>query len=219
MLINPKINVFLENPADVMNAAKTSITAVQQKVGFNFISDNSLENSLEKLSSFIPTFLNSTANLITKLALMLFVLYVMQWKINGALPKPYHFATSGKHQYPGPRNENNGKGQCAGYSININHSGYCCQGWVFNFWCKRLGIMGGFTGMFAFFPVVDTMIFWLPLVIYTYTTDTAWQAMSILLYSIIVTGNIDYISRIKLLKKLGDVHPVITILEVIIGLG
>ncbi|MBP6416981.1 MAG: AI-2E family transporter, partial [Chitinophagaceae bacterium] len=39
------------------------------------------------------------------------------------------------------------------------------------------------------------------------------------LYSIIVTGNVDYLSRITIMKRLGDVHPVITVLGVIIGLG
>ena len=34
-----------------------------------------------------------------------------------------------------------------------------------------------------------------------------------------VTGNVDYISRITIMRKLGDVHPVVTVLGVIVGLG
>jgi predicted PurR-regulated permease PerM len=41
----------------------------------------------------------------------------------------------------------------------------------------------------------------------------------LLLYSLIATGNIDYLARITLLKKMGNVHPVITILGVLVGLG
>jgi len=40
-----------------------------------------------------------------------------------------------------------------------------------------------------------------------------------LLYSLIVTGNIDYVARITIMKKMGNVHPVITVLGVLIGLG
>jgi predicted PurR-regulated permease PerM len=36
---------------------------------------------------------------------------------------------------------------------------------------------------------------------------------------VVVTGNVDYIARISLLKRMGDVHPVITILGVLVGLG
>ena len=63
------------------------------------------------------------------------------------------------------------------------------------------------------------MIIWVPLVIYTYAIGDTWQATGLLLYSVIVTGNVDYIARITLLKRMGNVHPVITILGVIVGLG
>jgi predicted PurR-regulated permease PerM len=41
----------------------------------------------------------------------------------------------------------------------------------------------------------------------------------LMLYSIIITGNIDYIARITIMRKMGNVHPVITVLGVLIGLG
>jgi predicted PurR-regulated permease PerM len=52
-----------------------------------------------------------------------------------------------------------------------------------------------------------------------YASSTVPLATGLLLYSVVVTGNVDYIARITLLKKMGDVHPVITILGVIVGLG
>ena len=45
------------------------------------------------------------------------------------------------------------------------------------------------------------------------------MGIGLLLYSVIITGNVDYISRITIMRKLGDVHPVITVLGVIVGLG
>ena len=89
----------------------------------------------------------------------------------------------------------------------------------FIFGVKDWGLWGFLTGVFAFFPVVGTMIVWVPLVIYTYAMGESWQAVALLLYSIIITGNVDYIARITLIKRMGDVHPIITILGVIIGLG
>ena len=80
--------------------------------------------------------------------------------------------------------------------------------------------MWGFvTGVFAFFPVVGTMIVWVPLVIYVYSTGENLPATGLLLYSLLVTGNVDYIARLTLLKKLGNVHPMITVLGVIVGLN
>ena len=63
------------------------------------------------------------------------------------------------------------------------------------------------------------MIVWVPLVIYTYAVGDTRQATALLLYSVVVTGNVDYMARITLLKRMGNVHPVITILGVLVGLG
>jgi len=79
-------------------------------------------------------------------------------------------------------------------------------------------LWGFLTGVFAFFPVVGTMIIWVPLVIFMYANGNTWNATGLFLFSLIVTGNIDYLSRISLLKKLGHVHPIVTVLGVIVGL-
>ena len=89
----------------------------------------------------------------------------------------------------------------------------------FIFGVKDFALWGFITGVFAFFPVIGTMIVWIPLVLYMYATSSTWQATGLLLYSLIVTGNVDYLARITLLKRMGNVHPVITILGVIVGLG
>ena len=89
----------------------------------------------------------------------------------------------------------------------------------FIFGVKEWGLWGFLTGAFAFFPVVGTMVIWVPVVIYMYAAGQSWNATGLLLYSIVVTGNVDYIARITLLKRMGNVHPVITILGVIVGLG
>ena len=40
----------------------------------------------------------------------------------------------------------------------------------FIFGVKEWALWGFFTGVFAFFPVVGTMVVWVPLVLYTYAT-------------------------------------------------
>jgi predicted PurR-regulated permease PerM len=89
----------------------------------------------------------------------------------------------------------------------------------FIFGVKEWALWGFLTGVFAFFPVVGTMIVWVPLVIYTFASGHTGMGIGLTLYSVIVTGNVDYISRITIMRKLGDVHPVITVMGVIVGLG
>jgi predicted PurR-regulated permease PerM len=80
-------------------------------------------------------------------------------------------------------------------------------------------LMWGFlTGVFAFFPIVGTMMIWVPLVIYLFSQGLNMPGTGLLIYSLIITGNVDYLARITLMKKIGDVHPLITIFGVIVGL-
>jgi predicted PurR-regulated permease PerM len=89
----------------------------------------------------------------------------------------------------------------------------------FIFGVKEWAAWGFLTGIFAFFPVVGTMIVWVPLTLYTYAVGDSLHASGLLIYNIVIVGQIDYVARITLLKKIGDVHPVTTILGVIVGLG
>ena len=220
-LISPKINTFLNDPEAMINTAKQSINTIQQKIGFNFFSESTLTSSLGKLTAFIPTILNSTATLISNLAIMLFFLYYMLYygkeierTTNRLIPLEQQninmLASETKKLV---------RANALGIPLISIIQGLTATLGYFIFGVDEWGLWGFLTGVFAFFPVVGTMIVWVPLVLYSYAVGETWQATGLLLYSVLVTGNVDYISRITLLKKMGDVHPVITILGVIVGLG
>jgi predicted PurR-regulated permease PerM len=73
--------------------------------------------------------------------------------------------------------------------------------------------------LFAFFPVIGTIIIWAPLVLFTYAQGDTWAATGLLIYNVIVTGQVDYLARITLLRRMGNVHPILTVLGVIVGLS
>src|SRR5690606_20018209 len=221
MLISPKVNAFLADPTAMIESAKTSIITIQERLGFTMVSENSLSTALTKVTNFIPTIFNSTATVISNLAIMLFVLYYML--VNGTdierflgrvIPlKPENItmlASETKKMV---------KANALGIPLISIIQGLTATLGYFIFGVKDFALWGFLTGIFAFFPVVGTMIVWVPLVLYTYAIGNNWQATWLLLYSVVVTGNVDYIARITLLKRMGNVHPVITILGVIVGLN
>lgn len=220
-LISPKINSFLADPNQTINSVKQSIATIQGKLGFTVISEASLSTSLSRLSAFVPTVLNSTANLITNLAIMLFVLYHML--INGSemermLSRIIPLKKDNINMLAAETKKMVRANALGIPLISIIQGATATLGY-FLFGVQEWGLWGFLTGVFAFFPVVGTMIIWVPLVLYMYATGETGNATLLLIYSIVVTGNIDYIARITLLKKMGDVHPIITILGVIVGLG
>jgi predicted PurR-regulated permease PerM len=220
-LISPKVNAFLSNPEEMVNAARKSLTTIQEQLGVTLVSDAALKNSLNRLSAFIPTVLNSTATLLTNLAIMLFLLYhmlkngsEMERLLNRIIPLKQEnintLASETKRMV---------RANALGIPLISIIQGLTATLGYFLFGVNEWGLWGFLTGVFAFFPVVGTMAVWVPLVVYTYAVGDTWNATGLLLYSTLITGNVDYIARITLLKRMGDVHPVITILGVLVGLG
>jgi predicted PurR-regulated permease PerM len=220
MLISPKINSFLNDPSAMLGNAKASVMHVQEKIGFTVFSEESLQTSLGKLTTFIPGILNSTATLISNLAIMLFVLYYMLY--NGREMERYLARMiplkSENINMLASETKIMVKANALGIPLISIIQGVTATLGYFIFGVDEWALWGFLTGVFAFFPVIGTLVIWVPLVIYLYASNQNWQATGVLLYSIIVTGNVDYIARITLLKRMGNVHPIITVLGVLIGL-
>lgn len=220
-LISPKINAFLHDPETMVQSAKASINTIQQNLDISLISEDTLTETLGKLSAFLPSLLNSTGVLITNLAILLFLLYYML--VNGAaserhlskiIPLKQENINLLAHE-----TKRMVKANALGIPLISIIQGAAATVGYYIFGVDEWALWGFLTGVFAFFPVVGTMIVWVPLVIYLFAVNETGMATGLLFYSLVVTGNIDYVARITLLKRMGDVHPVITVLGVIVGLG
>src|SRR5690606_27781167 len=66
-------------------------------------------------------------------------------------------------------------------------------------------------------PFVGTLIGILPDFILTLSTGSEFQAWGILIYGFVVVGSTDNIIRLYVLKKLDNVHPLVTRIGVIVG--
>ncbi|MBL0272655.1 MAG: AI-2E family transporter [Chitinophagaceae bacterium] len=220
-LISPKVNEVLSDPTATIESIKLAVFQVQEKTGIILASEKSLSSSLDKIIAFIPSLLNSTANLITNLAIMLFFLYYMLYYGHEMEKTLFRIIPLKDTNTTMLAAETKKLVKANALSIPLISiiQGLTATLGYFIFGVQEWALWGFLTGIFAFFPVIGTMIVWIPLVVYTYTTGNTGMAVGLLLYSLIVTGNVDYISRITIMKKLGDVHPVITVLGVIVGLG
>lgn len=78
---------------------------------------------------------------------------------------------------------------------------------------------GLITGVFSILPIVGSAIIWVPMAIYYTVEAEAWQGVGLFLFGITILISIDNLTRFILQKKMADVHPVITVLGVIIGIN
>lgn len=220
-LLSPKISSVLSDPTTVINNIKQAVMQVQARAGVQIVTEKSLSNSLDQTITFIPSLLNSTLNLVSNLITMLFFLYYLLYhgrEVEMTLFKiiPLKDANTAMLAFETKKMV---KANAIGIPLISIIQGFTATLGYFIFGVNEFALWGFFTGVFAFFPVVGTMVVWVPLVVYMYVSGETWNATGLMLYSLIVTGNIDYIARITIMKKMGNVHPVITVLGVLIGLG
>jgi predicted PurR-regulated permease PerM len=89
--------------------------------------------------------------------------------------------------------------------------------WAFGI--KDFGLWGFLTGICSMIPVVGTGIIWVPLTLYLYAIGKSTPALGLFIFAVVIITNVDYAARLTILKKLMNLHPLITIFGVIVGIG
>jgi predicted PurR-regulated permease PerM len=220
-LISPKINEVLRNQDKVVQAVQVAAQKISEKIGTEILSPDNIKTAAQKISAFVPSLLSGTATTLANLFMMFFLLYFfyaggaeMEKRINKIIPlKPQNtnvLVSETKMMI---------KANALGIPIICIVQGVAATIGYLIFGVDDWALWGFLTGIFAFFPFVGTMIIWVPLSLYMYAQGLVLPCVGLAIYSVVVTGNVDYIARISFMKKMGDVHPLITVLGVIVGLN
>jgi predicted PurR-regulated permease PerM len=80
-------------------------------------------------------------------------------------------------------------------------------------------LWGIVTGICSFIPFVGTMAAWVPIAILSFANGDTGNGLAQTAWGLIVIGGSDNVFRMILQKKIGDIHPLITVFGVIVGLN
>ena len=174
----------------------------------------------QKVSSWLPTLASTALNFLVVVGLMLFTMYYM------FMQETYFLL--GLHRYLPFRNETLQElGESLKNNVNANVLGQVLvsvvQGaltgltlWFFGvpdplFW----GVVAFFA---AFLPVLGTPFVWGPAALYQFSLGHNGLALGILLVGLILIVNVDNVLRIVLAKRMGNIHPLITLVGLVLGI-
>lgn len=220
LMVAPKISSLLNNQQEVIQGLQIFSDKLETTTGIKIFSNENTQSVASRISSSIPDLLNSTATELINLLMLFFILYYLL--VNGTAVEKYlnRFIPLKSENVDKLANETTLmiRANAIGIPVICIVQGAFAALGYFIFGVKDWGLWGFITGVFAFFPLVGTMIIWVPLVIYLFSTGHNVSGTWLTIYSIVVTGNVDYITRLGLLKKMGNVHPLVTALGVIVGL-
>jgi predicted PurR-regulated permease PerM len=221
VILMPRLVDLFNNPVPLVVAVKSFSHKVQDATGIELITGDSLQMATRNLAGKLPSFLTGTANFVTNLLLMFFVLYYML--IHGRAMEKY------LHDFIPLKNRNRALlSSETNLMIRANAIGIpllaVIQGLVgtlgyFIFGIKDFGVWGFLTAVTSLIPIVGTGLIWVPLTVYLIASGNTWPGIGLGIYSLGILTNVDYVARITILRKIGNVHPLVTIFGVIVGLS
>ena len=197
--------------------------SIERKTGYTFTDEQNIHSLVRQgmawLSRQLPSLAGGLLDFTVVIGLMLFTLYFLYMEETRFLHGlrrylPFREATLTEL---GESLKNNVNANVLGQAL-VSFAQAVLTGlllWVFEvpdaiFW----GVVAFFM---AFIPVLGTPLVWGPAALFKLAAGATGQGLGILLVGFIVVMNIDNLLRMLLAKRIGNIHPLITLAGVVLG--
>ncbi|PHR14973.1 MAG: AI-2E family transporter [Aequorivita sp.] len=219
LMLTNKIGDAVQNSAAVIKALKEQLAKIEDTIGYDLTSQIDPSAITGWLSDNLQNLAGGTFNAFIAIGLMYFMLYYMF--INRT-----DLRDSLKEYIPMHRGNLKEIGVEVQAMVRSNALGIplvaVAQGIVALIGFLIFGIEDPFfwfviVTIGSMIPFVGTLVGILPVFVLTLSTGHSFQAWGILIYGFVVVGSTDNIIRLYVLKKLDNVHPLVTLIGVIVG--
>lgn len=219
MMLGNKIGDAVSNSEQVIKAFKDQVAKVEYYVGFDLNSQIDTQAITTWLSENLQNLAGGTFNAFIAIGLMYFMLYYMFTNRRALKNSLREFIplSHGNITELGKEVQKMVRSNAIGIPLVAIAQGLIA---LIGFWI--FGIEDAFfwfviVTVGSMIPFVGTFVGIIPVFLITLSSGSSFQAWGILLYGVIVVGSTDNIIRLYVLKRLDDVHPLITLVGVIIG--
>lgn len=219
LLLIDRIQYYSEHTDQILGLVKQ----LENLTGFKITSQQNIQKILQQGGSFasrqLPSLAGGALDFIVIIGLMLFTLFYM-------FSDEESFLKGVRKHMPFKRDTQRELGEQLKNNVNANVLGQglvsLVQGVLTGVTLLIFGVPdAAFWGTVAFFmafiPVLGTPLVWGPAGLIQLSQGNTGQGVGILLVGTIVIINIDNLLRIMLAKRMGDVHPLVTLAGIVLG--
>ena len=218
-LILLKLKQF--NPQIIFDSLRHIHGLLMEKWDYNIFSEDIVQQAVNTIGNTLPGILSATGNVVANVMMMIFVLFFMlkqSDKFESVMESFLPF--SKKNVYTLKKETNNMVvSNAVGIPLIMIGQGLTA---ALGYWIFNAGdpiVWGILTGVFGLIPIIGTAGIWLPLSINLLLGGNIWQGIALLIYGAGIIASIDNLFRIIFMKKYANVHPLITIFGIIIGMN
>lgn len=220
-MLSGKVAYALEHSGELVSSLQQLVADFEKRYQVVILSEDTINKIGTWLAGLLPKILGATFNSLSTIFFMYFILYFMF--VNGrAMEKTLQL-------YMPFRSDNVGLLEKEVHSMVVaNAVGIpvvaFVQGLVglVGYWLigvKEPFFWFGITCIAGMLPVIGAALAYIPLIIIFLANGQLWQGFAMFLFGFGVIGTVDNVMRFSLLRKIGDVHPLITVFGVIAGIS
>lgn len=219
-ILYSKVSYLVTHSGELINSLKGFVATIKSKIGYEIVKPENINQLGSRLAQLLPKILNVTLNTITIIGTMYFVLYFML--VNGRRME------DAMYEYIPLKD---GNVELIGKEVKVMVTSSTIgipliaviQGVVGLIGYLLIGIEEPFvwfvaTCITAMLPVVGAALVYVPLTIMLFAQGDTGRGIFMGIWGFGLIGLVDNVFRLLINKKLGDIHPLITIFGVIVGL-
>ena len=219
-ILYSKISYVVTHSSELLNSLKHTVAQIKEKIGYEIVTPNTINQLGPYIAQLLPKVLGVTLNTITLIGSMYFMLYFML--VNGRrmeeslyeyIPlKDGNVELIGKEVKTMVISNTIGIPLIALIQGIVGLIGYLIIGinepWV---WFVA-------TTIAAMMPIVGAALIYVPLTISLFAQGETGKGIAMAIWGFGLIGLVDNVFRLLVNRKLGNIHPLITIFGVIIGI-
>ena len=208
-------------PQILLDNANQIHEAILDATGYNIFSTDVVDPVIKSVGNFLPNLFSKAGSIIANGMMMVFILFFM-------LQESKKMETLLEESLPLKKDSVNLLKKETQSMVISNSIGVSLiliiQAFIAGliYWLLGAGdpvVWGLLTGLFGLIPVIGTAGIWLPLAVNLLLGGFIWQGIVLLLCGALIIASIDNLIRMVFLKKYANVHPLVAIFGIIVGLN
>jgi len=219
-ILYSKVSYLVTHSGQLLASLKQAVGNIREKIGYEIIKPETIDQLGPYLGQLLPKILGVTLNTLAIIAAMYFILYFML--VNGRRME------DALYEYI-PLKDGNVEliGKEVKIMVTSNAIGIpliaLIQGVVGLIGYLIIGINEPFvwfvaTCITAMLPVVGAAVVYVPLTVMLFAQGKVGQGIAMAIWGFGFIGLVDNLFRFLINKKLGNIHPLVTVFGVIVGL-
>ncbi|NQD70274.1 AI-2E family transporter [Sphingobacterium shayense] len=219
MLVRKAIELQ-QDPTWINKIIETINSFAGDKLGKPDLLKEQLETSAAYFGGMLTTVVGGAANVFLGISVMYFVLFFAFTNYKAFEKSLTHYMPFDEEQVIsfGTELKNVTYSNIIGQTFIAIIQGACLSLGFFIFGVSDPLFWGVICAILSFIPLLGPPLIFVPAVLILLSQGQTWQGIGLLLWGFGLVINIDNLLRLIIAKKIGDIHPLITVVGVIIGL-